>query len=318
MNTAMIRRTALALAVLAACAEKLPEAHVMPLVGAEKAFEREVAELGVEKGFLANIAPDAVLLRPAPIPAAEALADTPPALALTWEPSFAEIAASGDLGYTTGPFQARRSDLVTVGHGHYVSVWRKDDDRWHLVIDGGSSHPPPLDLPDRFTYAAARTSARSADPAAELKSLRAVEDDLIAALAGTGHGLPALLAVAAPDLRYFPPGSFPLTGKDAVQTAMLARADVLTYTPKGAAVSAAGDLGYVYGEATRQVGPQTPVERGGYLRIWRRAADGRWQVALDLTITAPPAKDAPADPPVASVASDAADPAASPAPKDTP
>jgi ketosteroid isomerase-like protein len=305
----MIRRTALALVVLTACAEKLPEAHVMPLVGAERSFEREVAELGVEKGFLANIAPDAVLLRPGPIPAAEALSRTPPALALTWEPSFAEIAASGDLGYTTGPFQARRSDLVTVNYGHYVSVWRKDDDKWHLVIDGGAPHPPPLDLPDRFSYAAPRVSERSADPAAELKSLRAVEDQLIAEFADTGRGLPALLSVAAPDLRYFPPGSFPVTGKDAVQTAMLARADALTYTPKGSAVSAAGDLGYVYGEATRQPGPQAPVERGGYLRIWRRAADGRWQVALDLTITAPPPKDAPA--------ADAA-PAPEPAPKDTP
>lgn len=285
----MIRRTTIALAVLAACAEKLPEAHVLPLVEAEKSFEREAAELGVEKGFLANIAPDAVLLRPAPLPAAQALSRTPPALTLTWEPSFAEIAASGDLGYTTGPFQARRSDLVTINYGHYVSVWRKDDDRWHLVIDGGSSHPPPLDLPDRFAYAAARISARSADPAAELKSLRAAEDTLIAALAAdTGRGLPALLAVAAPDLRYFPPGSFPLTGKDAVQTALLSRADTLGYTPRGSAVSAAGDLGYVYGEATRQTSPKAPIERGGYLRIWRRAADGRWRVALDLTITAPP------------------------------
>ncbi len=284
-------RLVLALALLAGCAEKLPEAHVMPLVGAETAFGRDVAELGIRKGFTAAIAPDAILLRPAPIPAAEAIAATPESLALTWEPVFAELAASGDLGWTTGPYEAHSAgDVASIGHGHYVSVWRKDGAQWRLVIDGGAPHPPPLDLPDRFTYAAPRVSADSADPAAELKSLRAVEDALIAGLTTPGRGAQALVAVAAPDLRYHPPGSSPVVGPGAVQTALLARADALTFTPKGAAVSRAGDLGYVYGEATRQAGPQAPVEAGGYLRIWRRAKDGRWQLALDLTITAPPPK----------------------------
>ncbi len=290
----MIVRPALALALLAGCAEKLPEAHVMPLVAAEKSFDREVSELGIRKAFAAAVAADAILLQPAPVAADAGIAALPETLKLTWEPSFAEIAASGDLGWTTGPYHAHRDgDTTTVRHGHYVSVWRRDGDRWRLVIDGGSPHPPPLDLPDRFTYAAARVSADSADPAAELKSLRAVEDDLIAALATPGRSAQALVAVAAPDLRYHPPNSFPVVGPGAVQTALLARADTLTFTPQGAGVSRAGDLGYVHGAVTRKAGPQAPVEEGGYLRIWRRAKDGRWQLALDLTITAPPPAPAP-------------------------
>lgn len=287
-------RLALALALLGGCAEKLPEAHVMPLVGEEKAFVRDVAELGIHKGFAARVALDAVLLRPAPTPAAAAIAATPPDAVLTWEPTFAEIAASGDLGWTTGPYQAHRAgDPATIGHGHYVSVWRKDGAQWRLVVDGGSPHPPPLDLPDRFTYAAPRTSSVSADQDAELKSLRAAEDALVAGLTTPGRGAQALVEVAAPDLRYHPPGSFPVTGPGAVQTALLARADALTYAPRGAGVSAAGDLGYVYGDATRQASPQAPPEQGGYLRIWRRAADGRWQLALDLTLTEPAPKAMP-------------------------
>lgn len=292
----IVRRAAsVALALLlAGCAEKLPEAHVMPLVGAEKNFGREVAELGARKGFTAAVAPDAVMLRPAPLPAADGIAALPDGLSLTWEPTFAEIAASDDLGWTTGPYQAHRDgDVGTVGHGHYVSVWRRDGEHWRLVVDGGSPHPPPLDLPDRFEYAPARRSADSADHAAELKSLRAVEDALIAALTTTGRASQALVEVAAPDLRYHPPGSFPVIGPGAVQAALLARADALTFTPQGAGVSRAGDLGYIYGAATRQPGPKAPVEAGGYLRIWRRAKDGRWQLALDLTITAPPPPAAP-------------------------
>lgn len=280
-------RVVLALAValaLVACAEKLPEAHVMPLVGAERSFGREVAELGVVDGFNRNLAADAVLLRPDPQPAAQALAG-PAGFALTWEPSFAEIAASGDLGYTTGPYQSRHPDGA-VNYGQYVSVWRKEGERWRLVVDGGSPHPPPLDLPDRFTHAPERTSADSADRVIELKSLRAAEDALISGL--TAEGARALLTVAAPDVRYFPPGSFPVIGTSAVQTALLSRADALGFTPRGQGVSAAGDLGYVYGEATRTAKPGAPAERGGYLRLWRRDQDGRWQLALDLTITEPP------------------------------
>ncbi|WP_434422072.1 DUF4440 domain-containing protein [Nannocystis pusilla] len=269
---------------LGACAEKLPEAHVMPLVGAERNFGREVAELGVVDGFTRNLAPDAVLLRPEPQPATQALAG-PAGFSLTWEPAYAEIAASGDLGFTTGPYQAHQRDSGEVKHGHYVSVWRKEGERWRLVVDGGSAHPPPLNLPDRFTHAPAREPATSPDRAAELKSLRAAEDALIAGI--TAEGGRALLAAAAPDLRWFPPGSFPVTGANAVQTALLARSDALTYTRRGDGVSAAGDLGYVYGEATRTVKPNAPAERGGYLRLWRRDEAGRWQLALDLTITEP-------------------------------
>jgi ketosteroid isomerase-like protein len=164
-------------------------------------------------------------------------------------------------------------------------VWRKEGERWRLVVDGGSAHPPPLNLPDRFTHAPARVYAKSADRTAELKSLRAAEDSLIAGVAAEGGR--ALLTAAAPDLRFFPPGSFPVTGSSAVQTALLARTDALTYTRRGDGVSAAGDLGYVYGEATRTVKPDSPAERGGYLRVWRRDEAGRWQLALDLTITEP-------------------------------
>ncbi|MCY1056174.1 nuclear transport factor 2 family protein [Nannocystis sp. SCPEA4] len=279
---------ALALPVaLAACAEKLPEAHVMPLVGAERNFGREVAELGMVDGFTRNLAADAVLLRPEPQPAAQALAGSSGSsgVSLTWEPAFAEIAASGDLGYTTGPYQAQRRDSAEVKYGHYVSVWRKEGERWRLVVDGGSPHPPPLHLPDRFTHAPVRVSANSADRAAELKSMRAAEAALIADI--TSKGLHALVAAAAPDLRYYPPGSFPITGTSAFQTTLLNRADVLTFTPRGDGVSAAGDLGYVWGDATRVIKPGAAVERGGYLRLWRRDDSGHWQLALDLTITEP-------------------------------
>ena len=83
--------------------------------------------------------------------------------------------------------------------------------------------------------------------------------------------------------------TFALTWIYVLAPVMDVTGDGMQAPPRGSGVSAAGDLGYVYGEATRQVRPSAPTEQGGYLRIWRRAGDGRWQLALDLTITEPPA-----------------------------
>lgn len=283
-------RAALALlaVLVGGCAEKLPEGHVMPLVNAERAFGRDVADHGIQAGFTAVIGDGSVLLRPDPKPAREALAAPSRDVQLSWEPVYAEMAASGDLGYTTGPFQARHRSTGHVGYGHYVSVWQKIGGKWRLVIDGGGPHPPPLDLPDRFTYAPRRKGAPSGDPAAERASLEVAEKALISAWSEPGRGVLALVEVADDDIRYYPPNSFPVAGVVPTQTALLGRSDAMTFTPKDYGVSAAGDLGFVYGDATRQTKPTAPVERGGYLRIWRRGPDGRWRVVLDLTLTERP------------------------------
>lgn len=64
-----------------------------------------------------------------------------PGLSLTWEPARADIAASGDLGWTTGTWEYRPSpDAEPASRGRYVSIWRKQEDgRWKVVMDLGSA-----------------------------------------------------------------------------------------------------------------------------------------------------------------------------------
>ena len=64
-----------------------------------------------------------------------------PGSPLTWEPTRAEIAASGDLGYTFGNYKIRTGDEVR-SHGVYVTVWKKQPDgSWKYVLDGGNGTP---------------------------------------------------------------------------------------------------------------------------------------------------------------------------------
>jgi ketosteroid isomerase-like protein len=67
----------------------------------------------------------------------------------------------------------------------------------------------------------------------------------------------------------------------------------LTWTPVGADISSAGDLGYTYGtyqfRAKDKDGKPT-VEYGKYTTIWKKQRDGSWKVVLDMGNASPAPK----------------------------
>jgi ketosteroid isomerase-like protein len=71
----------------------------------------------------------------------------PEGTTLTWTPVKAEMATSGDMGYTYGNyiFTARnKQGKVVVNHGKYTSIWTKQKDgQWKVVVDMGNSSPDP-------------------------------------------------------------------------------------------------------------------------------------------------------------------------------
>ncbi|MFQ5789451.1 MAG: YybH family protein [Acidobacteriota bacterium] len=70
-----------------------------------------------------------------------------PGFELVWSPSAAEVASSGDLGYTVGTYQMKMEgpDGPVTIDGHYVTIWKKQaDGSWKVAVDtGGPSGPPP-------------------------------------------------------------------------------------------------------------------------------------------------------------------------------
>jgi len=105
------------------------------------------AEKGMNASFLAMFDSAGVMLRANQMPIegyeairATLMSESDSSFKLTWEPIFAKMAASGDLGYTYGTYQItdRATDSIT-GVGKYATIWQKQSDgKWKAILDTGN------------------------------------------------------------------------------------------------------------------------------------------------------------------------------------
>jgi len=205
---------------------------------------------------------------------------------LSWQPTFADIALAGDMGYTTGPweYKADMNDAKPVAWGNFLTVWkRQPDGSWKFVIDLGISNPRPIDvgtiwsLPNNF-----RTASTDISVQAETNALLAREREFSNASATRG-AQKAFEAVAADEVRVFRNDKQPFVGKANAVAALPASSIVWTWEPAFADVSRSGDLGYSYGTywlRSNDVAPKT-LETGNYYRIWKKQGNA-WKMVADL------------------------------------
>jgi ketosteroid isomerase-like protein len=116
----------------------------------EANFAGDVAKDG-HSAFLAYFAEDGVeLVDSGGINTKDDMRKQPPwpeGTTLTWSPVKAEMAASGDLGYTYGKYVYTAKDKngkPVVNYGKYTSIWKKQKDgQWKVVLDMGNDSPDP-------------------------------------------------------------------------------------------------------------------------------------------------------------------------------
>ena len=121
------------------------------MVATERAFSRMSEEKGTREAFGAFIAEDGILFRPRAVLGKKWMQEHPlphskTRSLLTWEPIFAAISGSGDLGYTTGPWQYKTDikDAKASAFGNFMTVWKKQaNGDWKFVLDLGISNPEP-------------------------------------------------------------------------------------------------------------------------------------------------------------------------------
>lgn len=273
-----------------ACAQ-VPDAA--PVVAAERAFSADFPALGLAGSFQKWSRPDAIIIDEGQ---ARAVADVFSGAPLTrpegqpilkWWPTFAGIAMSGDLGFTTGP--AAQDD---VPYGHYFTIWqRQADGRWLWVYDGGSGasptgQPGPGTSPRLMPVA----TVGSTSPEAAMAEVKAAEAVLAAAARDDQKA--AYLAAMANDGRLYVAPHAPAETPEAFAEALTGWPARFEFGPTaGGGSSAAGDLVWTYGPAAwaRDGAPR----QGHYMRLWQKRAEG-WRLVMAQLIPTPIAAPPPA------------------------
>lgn len=281
--------TALALCILAGgCARNTDrESRLDSLVASERAFAAASVEIGNRRAFLEYFADDAVMFRPHPVPARDYLQGRPDdASLLTWRPVFADISRSGDLGYTTGPWEYRADgpEDPRVIHGHYVSVWKtQENGTWKVVIDVGTSNPPPIRPDSEVTASPDQPAAVSGETRGEGGRLALMDRDRAYSIAAGERGMPDAFSIfAAEDIRVYRSGFPPANGKQAAAADLISRDAFVTWDPAEARSALAGDLGYTYGLAHAAAAADSAGARFTYMRIWKKSTGGDWKVVVDV------------------------------------
>ncbi len=261
-----------------------------PLEAARVMLENEgkFVAMGLEQGTraasLAFFADDGIIFEPGPLNAKKTWTTRSDegGPSAKWQPVFAAIARSCDLGITTGPSEWRKQkdDEKPIGYGQYISVWKKQKDgTWKVVLDVGGTVPsgkkvedPPEISVSPWALAALPTAAAATEKKfreAEKWFSNTAKTDSTAAIVGS----------SSETIRVHRDGVFPAIGREPANLMLSVRRGSLKCERLGGAMSQARDLAYSYGKYTLDRSVNT--ERGYYLQVWQADATGAWKLILD-------------------------------------
>jgi ketosteroid isomerase-like protein len=310
MSMKQLRIGVVAVVVMMVAAPRVrADAALDSLVANERAFAAMASAKGIKPAFLTYLSEDAVVFQPTATNGRKFWEARPETKAtLRWEPAYAQVSSSGDLGFTTGPFEfhpaAMPADTVVHAdsagasrdsgavappvapqpqylYGQFNSVWKKMGDTWRVVLDMGVTHPKPA----RSGVGSGEIEPGASLPRRTMKSDRvkmsALDEKLSKDMRKSGGG-PGFAMHAAENVRLNTDDHLPAKGLEEAQ----ARVDstvigFFEFKPQGSGVAFAGDLGYTYGMAIRYASEKaSAADTTVYLHVWRQENGVDWRLAL--------------------------------------
>lgn len=258
-----------------------PDSVVLQLAQSEREFSKTALLKGIKSAFLTFLDDQSVLFRPYSVNGKEHILAGPETPGfLTWFPTVVEVSASGDFGYTTGPWEYRKEKLTDepLSYGHFVSVWKKNSEgKWKVILDVGNKY-----LKQNIREEKLRINQLSQQQTNKVTSANAERvgmlhtDSAFADVAGKKGNSAAFREFASEDVRVYRNGTFPTQGKkNGLQLVQNEKAQ--HYSFYAGQISSSGDLGFTYGSAI-SAGSDT----SNYVRIWRKESE--WKVVLDVMI----------------------------------
>jgi hypothetical protein len=269
---------------LAACAttpiEIMDEAR--SLAAAESAFAAQSVREDVRAAFLANFAADGVMVNDGWVVARDYFGKrNAPAIVLSWRPVFTEVARSGDLGFSTGPWKitSNAKPHAPPSFGQFVSVWRRDTSGpWKVAVDIGISHASPALWEEPLETIVLPGRAALTRGGIESAELDFVSD-------AHQKGLAAAYAIYGSErFRFYREGFEPAVGKASALASPAMNSEKLAWSIDQVEMSQSRDFGYSRGSYAAVGSPTTPL--GYFMRVWH-VENGQWRIAIDVANPVP-------------------------------
>ena len=189
------------------------------LVATENNFSRASVEHGIRDSFLQFFADDSIIFAPEPKNGKKFYANyEDKGRKLIWQPIFATIANSADLGVTTGPWEMKSSasDDTSVAFGQFVSIWKRQPEKsWKVIVDVGIDNPQAEKPPGEAERSPPNEVLQSEDVDLARRALENAEIAFAKALTEDEGG--AIVTWASNDIRVFRENAFPVVGKTAAK-----------------------------------------------------------------------------------------------------
>ena len=239
------------------------------MIAAEKAFAQYALDKNTKQAFLKFMDMEAVQFTEGkPIKTSDFWAKKEEnKTRLKWQPQFAEISASNDFGYTTGPWTFQTTDADTIsGRGQFTTVWQANDKgEWKFLVDYGNNYnavtPPQMVQKIKVAKKAKAT----------IQSLRAVQE-LFNQLAAISPQAAYQKYLSSQSILNFN-GLQPLTKTFEQLSPFNEITAGISFNILGSGISSVGDMGYVYGATLNK------EKTDNYLHIWRHEKTG-WKLAV--------------------------------------
>jgi ketosteroid isomerase-like protein len=245
-------------------------------------------------------ADDAMVFRPHPVMYKEAMKNVPMPenpleTTLAWEPIWADVSASGDLGYTTGPSvwtdhsPAKRPTY----YGFYFSFWKKKPSgEWRVVFDVGTELPGPFEGSRAFRSPLVneRKGEKKILSAEQARlELQKAEIEFCSAVQSKGF-LKVTDIFLDEQVRVYRQKVQPIIGIDSARAYFSRNPYLSSWESTSCDAASSGDLGYTYGSyvVKRPSGQAGEDEKGCYLHGWKRDAENRWKLVAEITSPLPP------------------------------
>jgi ketosteroid isomerase-like protein len=253
----------------------------------ELGFSKRTAAIGLDRTTSEFISEDGILFRPDPIRVKDMMTKNEPwPLVFRTLAEFIDVSASGDFGYAAGVYEVFTHVPMTepVMYGFFSAIWKKGKDgKWTAAIgqDVDMGNNKLENYPFGMVFPQGADQHRTFDP------VNISDERLILILLEMEHLKKWLnkpmaetyLKFLDPKARVYRDKVKPAIDSPTIHS-LMSDIQLFSWESLGSDVAASGDLGYTYGSFDFKKGKD--VQKGYYLRVWKKQPDNKWKIVLDM------------------------------------